>query len=236
MKNNLIYFIFYLLFLFTACSKEETENIKPITDLPCEQQGTYFLSATIGDSVLCYASDSAFDDRYSFLGSLRPLLDNYGKDTSGILVQIQKYENDTDKKGIFQFTIPIRSHYELRPYITGFAAFYDRLSLEESLNNKIYTSKSYRTNSFERDFNFSVRHSPNRFSDIESSYYGNQDSSYIHLIYSKHLYDRKINDSIYSATYNITYQFQSNLYDGASNYLYSIRAEGTFRTSFFLLN
>jgi hypothetical protein len=238
LKINLFYSLFFLL-LFTACSKGNEENIRPIIDLPCEEQGTYFLSATIGDSVLCYASDSAFDNgQYSFSGSLGDLSNYYEKDTSSISVQV--YQNDINKDVTIsvQYVIPIYSKYELKIYGGYLASFYDRNALEESITNKTYYSQNLSDDYWSATPNFKVRiiEIEGSYNNWKASYFGSQDSSYIHLFNPVHLYDTEVYGGFTRSHYKVSYEVQSNLYDVSGNYLYPFTSKGNFQFSFFILN
>ncbi|AFM03871.1 hypothetical protein Fleli_1444 [Bernardetia litoralis DSM 6794] len=234
LKNNLLYSLFFLL-LFTACSKENEENIRPITDLPCEEQGTYFLSATMGDSVLCYASDSSFNGKYGFSGYLG-YLPNYENDTSGMYVQISEYDNDGNSKRTIQYHIPIIAHYELKDYSGIMMPFYETSSLVESITNKTYSTKNLIVDDWLNVADFNVRIVTNNYNDFKASYFGIQDSSTIRLFDPVYLYSREEYNSVKKNVYRISYETQTNLYDLRGNYLYPFKAKGTFRFAFFILN
>ncbi|AFM03872.1 hypothetical protein Fleli_1445 [Bernardetia litoralis DSM 6794] len=229
-----IYFILFLLLLFTACSKENEENIRPIIDLPCEEQGTYFLSATIGDSVLCYASDSAFDGEERFFGVLSDLSEYYGNDTSNISVGIRPINDEL--KPTIGYIIPVYSKYRLRLFNDKMIPFYDKDSLEIHLNNKVYHSKNIPNQYWLASADFKVGIIRDTYDQWEGSYFGYQDSSYIYLFDLTHLYDKKLNENVKRSYYRVSYEVQSNLYDVSGNYLYPFTSKGSFLFSFFILN
>ncbi|AFM03874.1 hypothetical protein Fleli_1448 [Bernardetia litoralis DSM 6794] len=231
-----IYFILFLLLLFTACSKENEENIRPIIDLPCEEQGTYFLSATIGDSVLCYASDSTQDDIYSFVGIIRDLSDYYGKDTSILSIPIQHYDNNNERILTIHYTIPIYSKYEMKPFISIITPFYDRIDLVKSLDNKTYTTQNIDNTVPGATADFYITLATNNYNDWRESYLGRQDSSYIRLFDPVYLFDTQRNGGVMESHYRVSYETQTNLYDVRGNYLYPFKAKGTFLFYFLILN
>lgn len=209
MKNNILYSLFFLLTL-VACSKEE-ENVNPIpiTDLPCEEQGTYFLSATIGDSAFCYASDSSFDEKYIFVGSIKDLSGYYGKDTSILIVPINHYNNNELILSI-TYHIPIYSRYEMKPFISIVAPFYDRRELEKNLDNKTYPSQNINNPIWGNTPDFYVGVTKNNYNDTKGSYFGHQDSSYIHLFNPVYLFDTPRNGNVIESIYRVSYEAQTN--------------------------
>ncbi|AFM03873.1 hypothetical protein Fleli_1447 [Bernardetia litoralis DSM 6794] len=233
-----IYFILFLLLLFTACSKENEENIRPITDLPCGEQGTYFLSATIGDSVLCYASDSASasNNDYFFVGNIKDLSDYYGKDTSLLSIPIvYNYSNDETFFSV-QYTTPIYTKYDLKQYRDVFVPVYDRATLEEDLNDRVYRSQNLANPIWGNTPDFHVLIVTNDYNNWKGSYFGFQDSSYIRLFDPIHLFNTEEYNGYKRSAYKVSYEVQSNLYDVSGSYLYPFKSRGTFRFYFFISN
>ncbi|AFM03875.1 hypothetical protein Fleli_1449 [Bernardetia litoralis DSM 6794] len=237
MKNHILY-SFFLLLTLVACSKEE-ENIKPvipITDLPCEEQGTYFLSATIGDSVLCYASDSVAGKKYSFTSVLIDM-EEYSKDTSRISVQIHYLDEFDNSINSIHYEIPIVSPYEIKNYTGEERAFYDRNPLIESITDKYYYSKNIsNAQNWRKVSDFGIHTFWDDYENREASYFGFQDSSYIHLYNPQFVYDVFKDENHTRSLYRLHYDIYSKLYNSRGEYLHSIKGSGNFTCVFYFSN